>query len=265
MRMKELLGIGMAVMLTAAGTVMAANITVWDHIGPPGETGEIEPDSNGGSEWWLEEFDFTAATGQLELNGNYDMINGVGGFQTGDMFFDVDGNCYYGEDWARGVENTPGIDWPDSPNGTDVVIEHTFGYEYALALQDATWTPNDKKGELYYVASVNLYALDDASTVRVYFQNSNVGSNPWRYDSNGDLVGQVTVWLSQDGTDLTLYLPDDIYTGIDDSFFVHYTYECGNDAIAGQHGTFGVPDGGLTFVMLGVSLCALALIARRRR
>ena len=230
------------------------DVSAWgsDPHGPGDEDNEVDYWATQGQEWDLEGFFFDAATMTLTGVGGFDFENGYGGMLAGDVFIDITGDAQIPADIPSTTSN--------------------FGYDYVL---DFGW--NDGTDALTY----DIIAIADGVVLE---SATRVGSNPYRYDSDGGQFVDTGIVLTADvsyftglGDDLdgngTVDVYGDVYGGPgthnafqidmswlgDQGFTVHQTMECGNDGHNGH-----VPDGGVTLALLGMALVGLGAIARKK-
>lgn len=244
----------------------ANNITIWDKMAEDTdwhraqEDQEVEPPDVAGQEWDLEAF-FLAGT-ELTMVGGFDFVNGqddpfrLGShYDSGDIFIDVDGDAKYGYD-PNGAGGGGG--WPNP------IISNSFGYDYVLDLDFATLT--------YYI-----YAIDENTQVYASAFYVNQGSNPWRYSSGGTLLGSGYIGVQYGLTDSEVGFLGDVddtpshnavavdlgFLGSDiHNFTAHFTMQCGNDDLMGQHYD-PIPEPG-TLLLLGAGLIGLLALGRKR-
>ncbi len=135
-------------LVLVAGNALAldlgANITIWDGMGSDAEDNEVEPGCVQAQKWDLEAFFLNDST--LTMVGGYNFRAGEGGYASGDIFIDVNGDAKYGP------ANT-------GSGGGNSITTNTFGYDYVLDLDfsDLTYT---------------VYGLTDASTLSVWFDQN---------------------------------------------------------------------------------------------
>lgn len=242
MKSKILLFSVLMVLLMAGNAfALGTNITIWDGMGGLAEDQEVEPNCVWNQAWDLEGFFLDVdSDGEklLTMVGGFDFQSGYGGYQPGDIFIDVTGDALYGS-------NVPHL------GGGNVVVNNVFGYDYVIDM--------DTK---------NVYKLTSGSTVTVYF-GQNDESNPWIYDSGGELLGSVAMTyysgLSDEdvggllgGTHYAVRVDDLGFLGNPDYFLAHFTYECGNDNLIGS-----IPDA-TTLVLLGSAMLGVAVIGRKK-
>ena len=265
--MKRILlaAVGGLVMLSM--TAGADNITINDTIGASGngvggENNEVEPGCTLGQGWDMEAFLYNPATRALQMQGGFNMMHGYGGYFSGDIFIDVNGDAKWGA-------NTPVLGLGGS---YATVANSLYNWDYAIVFGRTTADQGGSALDGTYRV-INL-AAGSPTDVEVYFsQNGN--SNPLRYNRGGTQVGQTVTGLTQtsfDDSDGTHYILGNIDlsflagTGTGpNGFTFHFTEGCGNDLLMGGTPAFNVPDGGLTLALLGGSLSALGFVSRRVR
>lgn len=223
--------------------------------GSANEINEVEANCIPSAQWDLRHFYFDAATGQLSINGGYNMMNGYGNYFSGDVFIDVNGDERYGNQGSLAVPaGVPG-------NGFSTVLNSGYGWDYAIVFDRKTGAAGGSE----LTGGYKVYQLTGASDLEVYYaQNS--GSSPLRYLSGGTLTAYSgTIQQTDNSGDFTL-------DGLDLGWLsgsgaspltFHFTMGCGNDLLIGQTSSFNVPDGGMTLVMLGMGLSAIGLVSRR--
>jgi len=231
---------------SAMGYELGTNITIYDKMGVPTEKedGTVEPGDQWGQEWDLEGFFRNGNI--LNMVGGYDFVNG--GYGSGDIFIDINGDAKYGNPAAVTVKG----------DGYNSQINNTFGYDYVFDMDFAA-----KTFSLYQIGA-------DALLLDVYYEK-NSGSNPWRYLSGGTskasgsfgyttglsdsavggLQGGKHNVVSLDITSLLQYVNPDL------GFTAHFTMGCGNDNLMG-----GTPEPA-TMVLLGFGL--IGMVALRKR
>ncbi len=251
------------------GSVFADDITIWDERSTgttwygPQEDQEVEPGMVTGQQWDLEGFFFGANT--LTMVAGFNFVSGVPGysFRSGDIFIDTDNDAQFGAGSRKPTNYNP-----------YAIVADTFGYDFVIDLNFST-------------LSYSVFDISGAGTLlqlTTVEEQSNDGSNPWRYRSGGtELVGaggtiSYTGGLSNAqaqalGYDVTggthnaasvdLSWLSSILPG--GTFISHFTMECGNDNLMGS-GTF--PSGGgnvpepATLVLVGLSVAGM--IARKK-
>lgn len=267
-------GLAAFCLLGGMGVASAYNITINDqqtpnasHWGAPGvgrgeEDQETEPGTASSQSWDLEAFTLKGTS--LKIYTGYNMLTGNNPYGTGDLFIDVNGDA----NWKPGADN--GL-FKTTDNSV-------FKYDYVVHFKDRVGITVSGAYDIYRIAST--------ADVKLLETKFKAGSNPWVLDvanSTGGLtkVGDGvltltanTAWRIQaDGTDLvggSVKSPHYISSVINLGFLqpgelsgktlFHLTMECGNDALVGL-----VPDGGMTFALLGAAMAGLSFVTRRQR
>ncbi len=213
------------------------------------EDGEVEPGAAHGQEWDLEGFFLKDST--LSMVGGYNFKDGVGGFKSGDIFIDKDGDsAQYGSDIAgqHGYNNT--------------VMNNVFGYDYVLDLD-------------FDAMTYDVYEIDGDTQVKTIKYAGFRESNAWRYESGGNYIEQGMFEYNPVGYDAAaiqnLFLGggthnvvtgfDMSFLGVNTEFISHFAIECGNDNLMGHYDP--VPEPG-TLLLLGAGLIGLLALGRKR-
>lgn len=218
------------------------NVTIWDEQGTElYEDNETEPRTMKGNDW-----DFEMATmdgNTLSLYGTWDFLNGIwlngSHYSSGDLFFNI------------GAPN----------DGTST----RWTWDYAIDVNWGTKTYVIYKG-INKVAGSTVsfdgysnpfeYIYDPAHTV---LATGNMG-----YGTVSDGYMGLSLWPGYGGNTTHNRVSFDISSIVNDpdrsgkTVFGHWTQSCGND-----DGDWTVPDGGMTLILLGAGLSALAMLRRR--
>ncbi len=245
-----------AITQTASAILLGSNITIPD-LDPdqtaagwwgPQEDDEVSPGSTTGQNWDLEAFFLNGSA--LTMVGGYDFLNGEGGYSSGDIFIDINGDAEYGAPANTG-------------SGSGGIVTDTFGYDYVLDLDFSNIAD----------PRYTVIALNAQSRTRLVTFGVNEESNPWAYMDGGEVIPG---WVS---LSLTSWedLPDSEVDGLsggnhnalafDLSFLTagteftsHFTMECGNDNLMGRA---RVADGGTTLLLLGCALLGVEGLRRK--
>jgi hypothetical protein len=172
MCIKDLVVVVCVALLGTSGIAVAdfgVDITIYDGnssttTGWNGENEdqEVEPGNVRDQVWDLEGFAMTDDS-ILSMLGGYDFVNGRSGYDSGDIFIDIDGDVGIGDSLPHGGNGVVSILSSD--------LDH--GYEYVLDLN-------------FDSMSYDIIELTDDSWLSVYY-GQNDASNPWRYDSGANV------------------------------------------------------------------------------
>ena len=213
------------------------------------EDQEVEPGCVATQAWDLEGFFLKGS--ELQVVGGFDFLNGVSGYsyEIGDIFLDIDG------DYNPAAYNMSS----DNVNEEYVSVHSNFGYDYVLDLNVAS-------------AKYDLYKIDTSGIVTTVYYDQNSNSNPFRYESGGELIKSglsLTFEGDLDNDAVGGLLGDKHYalSGFDlgfiagKEFTAHLTMGCGNDNLMGQ-GTAPVPEPA-TMILFGMGLIGIAGVGRK--
>jgi hypothetical protein len=225
-----------ALSLALAGNLFAVpvNITIPDGQGTGGEDNETEPGTVRTDAWDLEALGYDSADKKLDVIGTYNFRSGESGTTMGAIFVSAGSSI-----------PSPG------------------GWSYAYVLNFAN----------------NTFGLYDSFTIRLPDVVS--ASSPWSINtstahllaagtffyytglSNPDSFGLTTISpQNADQHNLIRLSLGNLPTEVLDGFVVHTTPTCGNDELEGRYQSRRVPDGGATFILLG--LAGIGLLAARK-
>lgn len=222
-----------------------SNITIYDQNSSTSnswygiqEDNEVEPGCVIDQRWDLEAFLLKGS--QLTMVGGFDFKNGYGGYPSGDIFLDIDGDAVFG-------------DVHRSSNKIETV-PNTFGYDYVLDLNFSNF-------------SYSVYSINSSATVNTTYFGINQGSNPWEYVAGGNLIGTGIItyhsgltngdvgFSGYNGINTHYAATVDIsFLGANPSFISHFTMECGNDNLMGV-----VPEPG-TLLLFGFGVFGVGII-----
>lgn len=211
----------------------------WYNRGVPGEDQEVEPGNYTSQAWDLEGFFLKGRV--LSMVGGWDFRQGYGGFRSGDLFIDVNGNAQFG---------------PAAQGSFTGVFHHAFGYDYVAVLNFAT-------------GQYDVLDITGVATQSILYR-INDGGNPWRYHRGGIPVSGYTavpigyqegLTDAQVGYGLTGGLHQVVTVDLGflppgvGEIICHFTLECGNDNLMGQ----AVVPVASTVLLFGSGLVGLAL------
>jgi hypothetical protein len=262
---------GSIAVISFAAKAYANDITISDTVGSGSgwygaqENNEVEPNCVTSQIWDMEKFLFNPTTKKLQMQGGFDMVNGVnagspyGYFYSGDIFIDVNGDARWGANTPTGLN--------PSGNGYQTVGNANYKWDYVIAFGRT----GGGAGGGVLDGTYRVYNITGSSVDVLAYFDQNDKSNPMRYSSGGSLVTSgggltQTSFLDGEGTHYVLGNMDLSFlagTGTG-NFTFHFTEGCGNDLLMGRTTAFSIPDGGLTAGLLGLSLSVIGLCGRRR-
>ena len=230
-------------------------------IGQAKEDNEVEypASTKNGQRWDLEGMFYDNSSKKLTLVGGYDFKNGYGGSRPGDLFFAVNTVPNYGYPLMAGTY------------GSGTMTASAYGYGYVL---HATLDSNG------HVTGYNLYQLPGAAILNK--PTDVISSGPWNYRSGGTFegsipfdyssgwnnsdVGGLSDWSMGAGSHYALSFDLATVTPIlgNGTWYIHYTYECGNDNLMGcvPANPPCVPDAANTFLLLGGAVLGIVILRR---
>ena len=263
----------MAFLMASAGNAVAlnlgTNITINDGISPATGTGvgkednECEPNMVQSQVWDLEGF-FLAGK-QLSIVGGYNFYTGVSDgskyLKAGDIFIDINGDAIHSPNTIPGYNYDPGY---------KTVSNGLFKYDYVL---DVDWANGT-----YSIVKLNSNSLVQDTE---YGSAWNKPSNPWKYDSGGQVLANnlsfnpfnkakytdaATGFDGWDRKDMHYVATFDLGTYVDltKGALFHNTMECGNDNLIGQSAPEPVPEPS-TCLLVGLGVATLVAVRRRQR
>lgn len=275
-----------ASVVVVSGMAAYSNYTIWDTLpdnvplgGPNGvgwENQEVETGCVWGQKWDLEAFLYDQNTGKLKVQGGFDMWNGVQygsvRYYSGDIFIDIDGDAVWG--------NSINFDLSPNDNNYYTVANSAYKWDYAIVFGRV-----DPGGGVPLEGGVlngeyKIYQLSTATDLEVFFDQNNK-ANPFRVYAGATQTG-ISGTVSQVLDNPAGYEPADIHYVLGEinlkplreylirhgvvtqpDWTLHFTEGCGNDLLMGSVPGPYVPDGGVTLVLLGISLSALGFASRR--
>lgn len=235
---------------------------------PGVEDGRVEWNAVANQTWDLENFYFDKGTGELKMVGGFNFVTGQG-YNSDGLAGGLNGTPYPMGDIFVYINPTAGQPYT-VPNATD--NNGPWGgkddWDYAVAfVRGSDGNIKVTAGQVEYVITANngtVYTPTGTTILKsdLPWKAASVDfSSPLSADywSSGDQSLTRDTWINYIGDiDLSaIYDP----LGEDDVLYFHTTMMCGNDVMWGK--TSGVPDGGLTLLMLGAGLSGLALLRRR--
>lgn len=211
------------------------------------EDGEVEPGMAQNQAWDMESFFIENGTQELGMITGFNLRDGYGGYQAGDIFIDTNGN-YISGDASIG----------SGRQGNLNEAATTFGYEFVL---DIDWA-----AETYQV--IDISGIDAIVSTPDYKQN--FGSGGFQYVSGGTAVEGGTFTYEAGLTSAqTGFNGDTHYAayGFDLSFLgnaaftASSTMGCGNDHLLGA-GRVSVPEPS-AIALLALGILGLGVLRRK--
>jgi hypothetical protein len=259
-------------------SAVATNITINDGyvdslaLGGPrakgGEDQEVERGSDTSQNWDFQAFFLDG--GKLGVVAGFDMNTGVssGGtaYTMGDIFVRIGSAVNY---------------------EAQTLAQREAGWDYVIHFDSRTWNAAAGTGyKVYQNTATDTLTVTPTQGANALFKTANNNAKKWVVTPGADVpvfTSNANAAYEDDRTSAYVtstygadmdFLPatggaHDVLKGIELSWlpvglgeaYFYTTMMCGNDLLAGK----GVPDGGLTLAMLGMSLAGLGAVARRRR